>query len=70
MYAKGTVSYQPLPLPDRVQLPDARSLAAVQAFRDYMKKRHSVRDFAPRPVPREVITAAIATAGTAPSGGP
>jgi len=25
MYVKGTVSYQPLLLPDRVQLPDARS---------------------------------------------
>jgi iodotyrosine deiodinase len=68
MYAKGTVTYQPLPLPDRVQRPDDQALADVTAFHDYMKKRHSVRDFSPRPVPREIITAAIAAAGTAPSG--
>ena len=68
MYAKGTVTYQPLPLPDRVQMPDEQALAAAEAFRDYMKKRHSVRDFDPRPVPEAIITAAIAAAGTAPSG--
>ena len=29
-----------------------RSLAAAEAFRDYMRKRHSVRDYRARPVPR------------------
>jgi iodotyrosine deiodinase len=33
-----------------------------------MQARRSVRDFDPRPVPRAVIAAAIAAAGTAPSG--
>ena len=33
-----------------------------------MRKRHSVRQFAPTPVPESVIAACIATAGTAPSG--
>lgn len=28
MYRKGEVSYQALPLPDRVQLPDDQALAA------------------------------------------
>jgi iodotyrosine deiodinase len=68
MVAKGAVSYQPLPLPDRVQMDDAASLAAVIAFRDYMRKRHSVRHFDTRPVAEDVIAACIATAASAPSG--
>ena len=68
MYRKGEVSYQPLPLPDRVQQDDAGSLASATAFLAYMRKRHSVRDYSPRPVAVEVITACIAAAGTAPSG--
>jgi len=68
MYRKGEVSYQPLPLPDRVQRDDAAALVEVERFRDYMKKRHSVRDYSTRPVPEAVIAACIAAAGTAPSG--
>lgn len=68
MYARGTVTYQPLPLPDRVQKPDAQALADAEAFRDYLKKRHSVRDFDPRPVPEAVIATCIEAAGLAPSG--
>jgi nitroreductase len=68
MYAKGTVTYQPLPLPDRVQKPDAQALADAEAFRDYLKKRHSVREFDPRPVPEAVIATCIEAAGLAPSG--
>jgi len=68
MYFRDKVSYQPLPLPDRVEVADDRALAAAEAFRDYMKKRHSVRDFAPTPVPEAIIAAAVAAAGTAPSG--
>jgi len=62
------VTYQPLPLPDRVQLADAEAIAAADRFLAYMRKRHSVRDYSPRPVPEAVITACIAAAGTAPSG--
>lgn len=68
MYRKGEVSYQPLPLPDRVQLAEADAQIAAERFLTYMRKRHSVRDFASRPVPEPVITACIAAAGTAPSG--
>lgn len=39
-----------------------------QAFHATMSRRRTVRDYSTRPVPREVIEAAIATAGTAPSG--
>ena len=69
MYRKGEVRYEPLPLPDRVQREPADSLAAALAFRDYMKKRHSVREYDPaKPVSEEVIAACVAAAGTAPSG--
>lgn len=68
MYRKGEVSYQPLPLPDRVQLEDDASLSAADRFLAYMKQRHSVRDYSVRPVSEAVIAACIAAAGTAPSG--
>jgi iodotyrosine deiodinase len=68
MYRKGEVRYQALPLPDRVQKPDDQALADVQAFRDDLKRRHSVRQFSPRPVPEAIITACIQTAASAPSG--
>ena len=59
MYRKGEVKYQALALPDRVQLPDDQALTAAETFRDYMKKRHSVRQFSDRPVPEAVIRAII-----------
>ncbi|AUH65360.1 nitroreductase family protein [Paracoccus zhejiangensis] len=62
------MSYVPLPLPDRLQLSPEDSLASARAFRDHMRRRHSVRDFAPDPVDRAVIEACIEAAGTAPSG--
>ena len=68
MYRKGEVGYDPLPLPDRVQLPEAEAVMAAAAFRDYMKKRHSVRQYSDRPVPEAVIIACIQAAGLAPSG--
>ena len=68
MYKKGDVTYQPLPLPDRVQMPDDQALRAAQEFAAYMRKRHSVRDFSDRPIPRAVIEACIQAAVSAPSG--
>ena len=68
MYRKGDVSYQPLALPDLVQLSADDSLQAALQFRDYMRKRHSVRQFAQTPVDAAVITACIAAAASAPSG--
>ena len=68
MYRKGEVFYQPLALPDRVQMSADDSLQAALQFRDYMRKRHSVRQFADTPVDAAVITACIAAAASAPSG--
>jgi nitroreductase len=41
--------------------------AAIRFF-DFMRRRHTVRDFSPEAVPLGVIEACIATAGSAPSG--
>lgn len=68
MYRKGEVKYEALPLPDRVQLSAVESLKAAESFRDYMRKRHSVRQFSTEGVAEEVIAACIAAAGSAPSG--
>lgn len=53
---------------DFVELPPEEMLARARAFRTAMSRRRSVRDFAARPVPRELIEEAIAAAGSAPSG--
>ncbi len=68
MYRKGEVSYQPIPLPDRLGMPDAEALAEAALFLAKMKQRHSVRQYSARAVPEALITACIAAAGTAPSG--
>lgn len=64
----GAPTYRALPLPDRVQMGASASRAGAERFRDYMRRRHSVRDFAPTPVGEDVIAACIAAAGSAPSG--
>ena len=61
-------AYRPIPLPDRRDLCDAEAAAAASEFLDLMRRRHSIRDFSDRPVPRRVIEDCIAAAGTAPSG--
>ena len=57
-----------VPLPDGRRLSDDEALRAAQGFQALMQRRRTVRDFDARPVPREVIEACIAAAGTAPSG--
>ena len=68
MYAKDALNYEAIPLPDRVTLEDADSLAAAQAFYQKMRTRHSTRDYVDTPVPRAVIESCIRSAGSAPSG--
>ncbi|KPF64616.1 nitroreductase [alpha proteobacterium AAP81b] len=57
-----------VPFRDFVEVPPAEMIARAEAFRADIARRHSCRDFSDRPVPRDVIEAAIAAAGTAPSG--
>lgn len=56
-----------LPLSFR-ELPAAEMRARAAAFHEEMRRRRTVRDFSPRPVPREIIETCLATAGTAPNG--
>ena len=44
------------------------SRARVQALRDLLRRRRSVRDFAPDPVPLDLVDTAIEAAAAAPSG--
>jgi len=56
-------AYEAIPLPDRRNFSDAEMAERAQRFFEEMKTRHSVRDFAPTPVPRQVIQDCIRTAG-------
>lgn len=62
------LDYQPVPLPDYIALPVAEMRARAVAFYEAIAKRHTVRDFSPRPVPRDIIETCIKAAGTAPNG--
>lgn len=44
------------------------SRARLNAFATRLRKRRTVRDFSPEPVPRDIIAQAILAAGSAPSG--
>ena len=68
MFSKSALSYDPLPLPDRAGYDDPEMAEKAQEFLAHMQRRHTVRDYSDRPVPRSVIEACIAAAATAPSG--
>lgn len=61
-------TYEPIPLPDRFDFPENVMRERVATFYDEIKRRHSVREYSDRPVPRDIIETAIRAAGTAPSG--
>lgn len=63
MQAHDTVPWTALP-----ELEDAERIERSRAFYERVKTRRTCRDFAPDPVPREVIENALLAAGTAPSG--
>ena len=50
------------------RLTDAAAVARAETLAAVLKQRRTCRDFSPEPVPRAVIEAAIAAAGSAPSG--
>jgi iodotyrosine deiodinase len=49
-------------------MPEAEMLERTERFEALMRRRRTVRDFSPEPVPRAVIESAIRTAAGAPSG--
>ncbi len=57
-----------LPLPDYQEYSLEQMLSRSKDFYQQISRRHTVRDFSDRAVPREVIDECIRAAGTAPSG--
>lgn len=57
-----------VPLPALPAFSDEESVTRAQAFLEQVRTRRSVRHFSDRTVPRAVIEAALAAAGSAPSG--
>ncbi len=68
MVAKENIKYQAIPLPDRADMSDDEMATSATAFYENIARRHSIRDFSDRPVPKEIISECIRAAGTAPSG--
>ena len=68
MFAKQDLKFDPIPLPDRIDMSPEDMLKAASGFLAHMRKRHSVRDFTDQPVSQTVIEDCILTAGSAPSG--
>ncbi len=68
MFAKQALTYEAIPLPDRIELSDEQMAKAVKEYLGFMRKRHTVRDFSDRPVAKSVIDDCIRVAGSAPSG--
>lgn len=68
MFTREKLEYQAIDVPDRFDVSAGQSLDGVTAFYEYMRKRHTVRDFSDKPVSKEVIETCIKIAGTAPSG--
>ncbi len=60
--------YRPIPLSGYADYPPEEMERRARGFYQELKRRRSVRDFSDRPVPRPVIEACLAAAGTAPSG--
>ncbi|MGH3679108.1 MAG: nitroreductase family protein [Natronosporangium sp.] len=52
----------------RYAVSGGQALARVRELRDDLARRRTIRDFADRPVPIELVESAIAAAATAPSG--
>ncbi|MBO6506827.1 MAG: nitroreductase family protein [Kordiimonadaceae bacterium] len=61
-------NYDPVPLPKRETLSDEEATEQALAYYEFIKTRHTVRNFTRQPVPREIIEACLRAAGTAPSG--
>jgi nitroreductase len=57
-----------VPLTTFEERPPEEMKARAREFYEEIRRRRTVREFSPRPVPREVIEDALRAAGTAPSG--
>lgn len=68
MFARDNIKHEDLPLPDFHDMTDEEMQKAAAEFYAFMQKRHSIREFTDRTVPRSVIEDCVHAAGTAPSG--
>ncbi len=68
MQAKPESHYEPIPLPDYAEHPQNEMMNRAQDFLAMIRTRHTVRDFSPRAVPRNIIETCLQAAMTAPSG--
>ncbi|WP_259783197.1 nitroreductase family protein [Aestuariispira ectoiniformans] len=57
-----------LPLSEFREYPVEEMTRRAEEFYESLRRRRTVRDFADRPVPREIIETCLKTAGTAPNG--
>ncbi len=64
----STTPFAQEPLPAYREYPAAEMTERARTFHADLARRRTVRDFEPRPVPREVIEHCLLAAGTAPSG--
>ncbi|MBT5187791.1 MAG: nitroreductase family protein [Kordiimonadaceae bacterium] len=60
--------YKELPMPYVWNMTDVEMVEKSQEFLKLMEKRHTVREYSTRPVPREIIENCVKAAGLAPSG--
>ena len=60
--------YPTIPLPNYEEYPPEEMQQRVADFYQSVDRRRTVREFADRPVPREIIETALLSANTAPSG--
>ena len=57
-----------MPLTEYREYPVREMSVRARAFREDIRRRRTVRDFSPRPVPREIIEDCLLAAGSAPNG--
>jgi iodotyrosine deiodinase len=63
-----SAEYRPVPLPDFREYPVDEMRLRATGFYELIRRRHTVREFSSRPVPRDIIDTCLLAAGTAPSG--
>ncbi len=63
-----TSSYQPIPLPDYQELPVDDMRRQADDFLKLIRRRHTVREFSARAVPRDILETCLTAAATAPNG--
>jgi len=61
-------SFDPVPLPERFAYDESEMRQRVADYYQFIRSRHTVRDFTTEAVPQDIIETCIKAAGTSPSG--